>query len=164
MSKEKLFKKTDLIIVFILVLIAAAGFFAFRVLNSGKGMTVRVLVDGKLYGVYELGESVDAGNNTSDPVDAVAGGYGTEKSAYTGNMEVTDNSGVKVTGNAQVIEIPGKIGTCILTIKDGKADMTFADCPNQICVHHEAIMNKGETIVCLPNRVVVEIGGAEDEK
>ncbi len=163
MSKEKLFKKTDLLIVFILVLIAAAGFFAFRFLNSGKGMTVRVLVDGKLYGVYELGKSTEAEEN-SGSVDAVAGGYGAKNSAENGNSTGHKGDSVTETENVQVIEIPGKIGTCILTIKDGKADMTYADCPNQICVHHAAIMNVGETIVCLPNRVVVEVGGAEDEK
>ena len=55
------------------------------------------------------------------------------------------------------IEIPGKIGRCVLVIEDGKAYMEEADCPNQICVHHSAISHKGETIVCLPNRIVIEV-------
>lgn len=45
----------------------------------------------------------------------------------------------------------------ILVIKDGKANMTKADCPDKICVNHAAISKKGETIVCLPHKVVVEI-------
>ncbi len=44
-----------------------------------------------------------------------------------------------------------------LVIKDGMADMIFADCPDQICVKHEPISNVGETIICLPNKVVVTI-------
>ena len=47
--------------------------------------------------------------------------------------------------------------TNTLVIKDGVADMIFADCPDQICVKHEAISKVGETIICLPNKVVVTI-------
>ena len=56
-----------------------------------------------------------------------------------------------------MIKIPGKVGECILIIKDGEAYMQEADCPNQICVHHSPVSHKGETIVCLPNRVIIEI-------
>lgn len=45
----------------------------------------------------------------------------------------------------------------ILVIKDGRASMTKADCPDKICVNHAAISKKGETIVCLPHKVVVEV-------
>lgn len=45
----------------------------------------------------------------------------------------------------------------ILVIKDGKVNMTKADCPDKICVNHAAISKKGETIVCLPHKVVVEV-------
>ena len=45
----------------------------------------------------------------------------------------------------------------LLIIKDGKAYIKSADCPDKICVHHKPISNVGETIVCLPNRVVIEI-------
>lgn len=45
----------------------------------------------------------------------------------------------------------------ILIIKDGKASMAKADCPDKICVNHAAISKKGETIVCLPHKVVVEV-------
>ena len=44
-----------------------------------------------------------------------------------------------------------------LVIKEGRADMIFADCPDQICVKHAPISNVGETIICLPNKVVVTI-------
>ena len=44
-----------------------------------------------------------------------------------------------------------------LVIREGRADMIFADCPDQICVKHAPISNVGETIICLPNKVVVTI-------
>jgi hypothetical protein len=49
----------------------------------------------------------------------------------------------------------------ILTIADGYALVTEASCPDQICVHHSPIRYQGETIVCLPNKLVVEIKGGE---
>lgn len=44
-----------------------------------------------------------------------------------------------------------------LVIQEGKADMIKADCPDQICVKQEPVSAAGETIICLPNRVVVTI-------
>lgn len=44
-----------------------------------------------------------------------------------------------------------------LIIEDGYAYMRYADCKNQICVNTGKISKKGETIVCLPNKVTVEI-------
>ncbi|WP_122642872.1 NusG domain II-containing protein [Luxibacter massiliensis] len=48
-------------------------------------------------------------------------------------------------------------GTNILEIRDGKASMKTAGCPDQICVHQKPISKNGESIICLPNRVVVTI-------
>ena len=52
----------------------------------------------------------------------------------------------------------------ILQIAEGKADVTEASCPDGICVRHRAVNKKGQSIVCLPNKLVVEIvnGGEAD--
>jgi hypothetical protein len=39
--------------------------------------------------------------------------------------------------------------------------MTAADCPDKLCVKQRSIAKEGETIVCLPHRVVVKISGGE---
>lgn len=52
----------------------------------------------------------------------------------------------------QVIQIND---TNTLVIHGGTADMLFADCPDQVCVKHTPISNTNETIICLPNQVVV---------
>ena len=44
-----------------------------------------------------------------------------------------------------------------VVIKDGKAYMKEANCRDQICVHMREIHADGETIICLPNRVYVEV-------
>lgn len=54
----------------------------------------------------------------------------------------------------QVISI-GHTNTC--EIKDGKVSMTHANCPDKLCLTFKKIGNKGGTIVCLPNQVVLEI-------
>ena len=59
------------------------------------------------------------------------------------------------------VTIDGKT-TNVMVIRDGMADMTEADCPDQLCVHQKAISINNETIVCLPNRVVVQITGGEE--
>ena len=49
-------------------------------------------------------------------------------------------------------------------IKNGKADMTEANCPDLLCVHQKAISHQGETIVCLPNKIVVSVAGGEESE
>lgn len=55
-------------------------------------------------------------------------------------------------------------GTNILKIENGKASVIYAECPDLICKKSRAISLVGERIVCLPNRVMIEIvgkGGAD---
>ena len=63
----------------------------------------------------------------------------------------------------QIYQIPEKNGTNVMQIKDGKVIMKKADCKDQICADHKAIEKSGETIVCLPHKVVIEIQ-SEDGK
>lgn len=44
-------------------------------------------------------------------------------------------------------------------VRSGYAVMQEADCRDQICVEHKQISRVGETIVCLPHKLVVEIKG-----
>ena len=44
-----------------------------------------------------------------------------------------------------------------LIIKNGTAEISEASCPDKICVNHAPINASGQTIVCLPNRLVVTI-------
>ncbi len=53
-------------------------------------------------------------------------------------------------------------GYNLLVIKDGAAKVQDADCPDKICVSHREISSVGETIVCLPHKLVVRIE-AEDK-
>jgi len=59
--------------------------------------------------------------------------------------------------------LDGKV-TNTVEIKDGAARVISADCPDKICVHHRAIHKTGESILCLPNKVVVTVESAAGEE
>ena len=59
-----------------------------------------------------------------------------------------------------VYELNG--GTNTLTIKDGKAYMSYSNCPDHTCENTGNIRYVGQTIVCLPNKLTVTIIGTSD--
>ena len=61
------------------------------------------------------------------------------------------------------IEIETEWGYNIVHTENGQAFVAEADCRDQICVEHKKIEKTGETIVCLPHKMVVEIIGGEEE-
>lgn len=44
-----------------------------------------------------------------------------------------------------------------LVIKDGKATVADANCPDGICVNHMPVHRSGESIICLPHKFVVTV-------
>ena len=58
------------------------------------------------------------------------------------------------------VETDGAI-TNVLRIEDGSVRMEEAYCPDHLCIHRGAIRHTGDSIVCLPNRVVVVIAGED---
>lgn len=54
-------------------------------------------------------------------------------------------------------------GTNTLIIKDGKAYMADADCPDKLCVRQGKIHRNGETITCLPNKLTITVIDEEGE-
>lgn len=55
-------------------------------------------------------------------------------------------------------------GKNIVTIKDGKAFVSYADCPDKLCIKQGEISDTGKTIVCLPNRLTVKIIKKDGDK
>ena len=55
----------------------------------------------------------------------------------------------------------GEDGLNRLVIKDGKAYVETASCPDGICAAHKPIHREGESIVCLPNKVVITVKTAD---
>jgi hypothetical protein len=53
-------------------------------------------------------------------------------------------------------------GQNILVLSEGSAFVQAADCPDQVCVHTQPISRDGQTIVCLPHQLVIEVHGGEE--
>lgn len=51
----------------------------------------------------------------------------------------------------------------VLVIKDGQAYVESATCPDGICADHKPIQREGESIVCLPHKVVITVYSTNEE-
>lgn len=51
----------------------------------------------------------------------------------------------------------------MLVIKDGYAFIKEASCPDKLCTKYGKISKTGESITCLPNKLVVKIIGEDNE-
>lgn len=98
-------------------------------------------------GLY-LGISFFQGAGTQNP-EAVVSIDGVEYGRFPLDTEITEK-----------IELPDGSYN-VLVIKEGKADVTEASCPDGICVNHRAVSRQNQSITCLPNKLVVEIKNGE---
>ncbi len=87
------------------------------------------------------------------------------------NSSKEDGAFVKVTDGENVTEYslfengeyPLAGGKNILVIEGGVAYIKSADCPDKLCVKYGKISKSGERIVCLPNKVMIEVFGEDEE-
>ncbi len=70
--------------------------------------------------------------------------------------------GPKVTGKQ--IPIQTEFGYNLIEIGEGKVRVIEADCPDKLDVKQGYISKPGEVIVCLPNRLLIEIKGQSKDK
>ena len=56
----------------------------------------------------------------------------------------------------------GRVCENTVIIEDGEVHMGSANCPDRLCVKQGSVTKVGESIICLPNRVVVTIQGGEE--
>lgn len=60
----------------------------------------------------------------------------------------------------RVYEFDGETNT--LVIEDGKVKITDANCPDGICSQHKSINKSGESIICLPHKLVVTVSNDKE--
>ncbi len=60
--------------------------------------------------------------------------------------------------------INSKYGYNLIEIGDEKVRVIEADCPDKVDVKQGYISKLGETIVCLPNKMIVEIKGMDKDR
>lgn len=71
-----------------------------------------------------------------------------------GTYRLEENQTIEIRQNGRLNKI---------TIKDATVQMSYSDCKNQVCVKDGKISKTNQSIVCLPNKVMVEITGGEEE-
>ena len=90
---------------------------------------------------------------------------------FQANREAEPNAQLVVKVNGEIVKtcslkenqifwLPGKTNQVL--VHDGRVSMKEADCPDQICVNHVPIYRNHESIICLPNQVVLEIVNGEE--
>ncbi len=86
------------------------------------------------------------------------------RTGHAARLQVRDEHGVLGTyslAQDRTIEIPGPMGVSRVVIAQGRVRFSQSPCRNQYCVHQGWLHHAGEVAVCLPNRVSVELLGAE---
>lgn len=61
----------------------------------------------------------------------------------------------------RIISVKGPLGISVITIHNRKARVASDPSPRQYCVKQGWLAKSGETAICLPNQVSVEISGAK---
>ncbi len=53
-------------------------------------------------------------------------------------------------------------GYNLIMINEGTVQVTDADCPDKLCVKQRAINCHGESIICLPHKLVIQISSGKE--
>ena len=59
----------------------------------------------------------------------------------------------------RTVVLNGSGGTNVLVIEDGTARIDKADCPDGLCCKTGKVSRSGQSIICLPHKLTVEITG-----
>ena len=63
----------------------------------------------------------------------------------------------------KVIEIKSDVGLNTVVIENGSVYMKDADCPDRYCVKQGKVTGSGDSIICLPHKLVVEVKSSDGE-
>ena len=91
--------------------------------------------------------------------------WGDQGAAQNGGLSVVVSIDGKEVERARLLDYSGQHvytgGGYTLTVDsaDGWVDVTASDCPTQDCKHSGAISRAGQSIVCLPARIVITLVG-----
>lgn len=86
------------------------------------------------------------------------------KGAYVQVIQDGTVLGTYALDEDQTLRIPfQEEGYNLLQITDGKAKVTDADCSDGLCIRQRSIQKGGESIICLPHKLVIQIEGKEEK-
>ena len=101
-------------------------------------------------GSADLG--IDAGSTytSSDTGDAAAALYAVIQNS-DGFYQVLS------LGEDATVTVTGSLGTNIIEIANGRVRCLESDCSNQTCVKQGWVSGRGQTVVCLPHKLIVQV-------
>ena len=93
--------------------------------------------------------------------------FSTTDSGNSGNLVIYKN-GIIIKelslSDNKIITMPVDTGKISIEIKPGNGVRILESfCPAKVCVHTGWIKHPGETIICLPNKILLEINGKNEE-
>lgn len=62
----------------------------------------------------------------------------------------------------RTISVSGETGYNLILINNGKVKVSDADCPDKLCIRQQTIDRNGESIICLPHKLVILIESEEE--
>ena len=77
--------------------------------------------------------------------------------------KVYDNIELSSFKGEKTIVIASDHGNNTISINNGSVKIIEADCNDSLCVKQGLISNVGENIICLPNKLIIEIKGDESD-
>jgi hypothetical protein len=60
------------------------------------------------------------------------------------------------------IPVNGNLGTTRVEVAGGRVRVLGSPCPYKLCVKSGPISRSGESLICLPNRVIIRIEGGDE--
>ena len=142
-------RKADIILL-AACLLTAALLGVFFVVRRESGSEVRILCDGVEVKKIELWSSSQMAFSGADS-DITAG------DGYYLITYMEDAASVEYFAYKPELKLEEGMSYNLISVTDGKVVVEAADCKDQICVRHKPVSSKGESIICLPHRLVVEI-------
>ncbi len=73
------------------------------------------------------------------------------------NGKVTSTTSALPTGKSQLIAVSGPLGESQVEIDGGRVHMLNSPCPDKTCVKMGWIERSGQTVICIPNQVIIAI-------
>lgn len=62
----------------------------------------------------------------------------------------------------QLVTVKGLLGPYVIEIKNGKVRALEANCPERICIDRGWVYRSGDSIVCIPNHIIIRLENGGD--
>jgi hypothetical protein len=173
MNDEKKISRADIFLLTGIIFLCGIVLLCFYLFKK-PGQSVDIMISGETVKTVRLDETaayVIYSTNESENENAVADneggvGKGTETDAKIDTQNSVNSEDFVVDGetvsivkcNKDELENISNIDSYnVMIVENNTVNIIDADCPDKICVNHSTIENVGETIICLPHKLVVEI-------